>query len=41
VFCPLTPLLLHQVALVDAGIVYQDDAWNRVRLESNPIKEGD
>lgn len=41
VFGLLTPLLLHQVALVDAGIVYQDDAMNRMGLERNLIEKGD
>ena len=41
VFGPLTPLLFHQVALVNASIVDQDDAWNRVRLERDLIEKGD
>ena len=40
-FGPLAPFLLHQVTFMNTGIVDQDNAWNRVRLERNLIEEGD
>jgi hypothetical protein len=40
VFGPLTLFLLDQVALVNAGIVDQNDASNRMRLERHLIEKG-
>lgn len=41
VLCSLALLLLHQVALVNSGIVEQDDVRNRLRLERNLFEKGD
>jgi len=40
-FGPLSPFLLHRSALVNAGIVDQDDARYRVRLKRNLLEECD
>jgi len=38
---PLAPLLVYMVALVDAGVVNQDDSWDLVQLRHNLVEERD
>ena len=38
---PLARLLVYRVALVDAGVVNQDDSWDLVQLRHNLVEERD